>query len=232
MVDPMTGALSFLDRVLAVPGVEASFVPRIAGVPLTGDKWSTLRLMEPAHREVVARLGFEWEDLWRAEQVHGDAVALVPMEGVGNRVVDGADGLLTGGGKGALLGIYVADCAAVYLCDRRTGALALVHSGMKGTERAIVVRTLEQMAEEYGSQAGDIEAAISPCIRPPRYEVDFAPRIAEQLRGAGVPSNQVVMSGVCTGENVEEFYSYRVEQGKTGRMLALLGRRRENERRS
>ncbi|MCH2064202.1 MAG: polyphenol oxidase family protein [Roseibacillus sp.] len=228
----MTGALSFLDRVLAVPGVEASFIPRIPGIPLTDDKWSALRDLEPAHREAVGRLGFGWEDLWRAEQVHGDAVALVPMEGVENRVVDETDGLLTGGRKGVLLGIYVADCAAVYLCDRRTGALALVHSGMKGTERAIVVRALEQMAAEYGSQAGDIEAAISPCIRPPRYEVDFASRIAEQLRGAGVPSEQVVMSGVCTGENVKEFYSYRVERGKTGRMLALLGRRVENEGRS
>jgi len=232
MVDPMTGALSFLDRVLAVPGVEASFIPRIPGIPLTDDKWSALRDLEPAHREAVGRLGFGWEDLWRAEQVHGDAVALVPMEGVENRVVDETDGLLTGGRKGVLLGIYVADCAAVYLCDRRTGALALVHSGMKGTERAIVVRALEQMAAEYGSQAGDIEAAISPCIRPPRYEVDFASRIAEQLRGAGVPPEQVVMSGVCTGENVKEFYSYRVERGKTGRMLALLGRRVENEGRS
>jgi len=232
MVDPMTGALSFLDRVLAVPGVEASFIPRIPGIPLTDDKWSALRDLEPAHREAVGRLGFGWEDLWRAEQVHGDAVALVPMEGVENRVVDETDGLLTGGRKGVLLGIYVADCAAVYLCDRRTGALALVHSGLKGTERAIVVRALERMAAEYGSQAGDIEAAISPCIRPPRYEVDFAPRIAEQLRGAGVPPEQVVMSGVCTGENVKEFYSYRVERGKTGRMLALLGRRVENEERS
>ena len=80
MVDPMTGALSFLDRVLAVPGVEASFIPRIPGIPLTDDKWSALRDLEPAHREAVGRLGFGWEDLWRAEQVHGDAVALVPME--------------------------------------------------------------------------------------------------------------------------------------------------------
>ena len=228
----MTGALSFLDRVLAVPGVEAGFVQRIPGVPLTADKWSTLTFLESAHRNAVAHLGFEWEDLWRAEQVHGDAVALVPMERVENRVVAGADGLLTSGRKGVLLGIYVADCAAVYLCDRRTGGLALVHSGRKGTEQAVVVRALEQMAVEFGSQAGDIEAAISPCIRPPRYEVDFALQIAGQLREAGVPPEQVVMSGVCTGENVEKFYSYRVERGKTGRMLALLGRRMENEERS
>ena len=146
MVEPMTGALSFLDRILAVPGVEASFVPRVPGIPLTTDKGSTLTLLEPAHRDAVARLGFEWEDLWRAEQVHGNVAALVPIDGVEDRVVAGADGLLTSGVKGTLLGIYVADCAAVYLCDRRIGALALVHSGRKGTERDIVGRSLEQMA--------------------------------------------------------------------------------------
>ncbi len=224
----MTGALSFLDRVLAVPGVEASFVPRIPGIPVSGDKGATLRLLEPAHRNAVARRGFEWDDLWRAEQVHGNAVAVAPAGGVEERIVAGVDGLLTSGRQGVLLGIYVADCAAVYLCDRRTGALGLVHSGKNGTEQAIVLRALERMAAEFGSQAGDIEAAISPCIRPPCYEVDIAPHIAEQLLAAGVPPEQVVMSGVCTGQNAGEFYSYRVERGKTGRMLALMGRRTEN----
>ncbi|MEM0897936.1 MAG: laccase domain-containing protein [Verrucomicrobiota bacterium] len=29
--------------------------------------------------------------------------------------------------------------------------------------------------------------------------------------------------GTCTAENVEIYYSYRREKGKTGRMLAMLG---------
>jgi copper oxidase (laccase) domain-containing protein len=29
--------------------------------------------------------------------------------------------------------------------------------------------------------------------------------------------------GVCTACDLERYYSYRVEKGKTGRMLALLG---------
>ncbi len=219
----MTGALSFLDRVLALPGVKAGFVSRVPGISLTREKWDTLGLLEPAHREAVSALGFDWSDLWRAEQVHGDVPVTVPRAGVEKCMVDGADALLTSGSHGVLLGIYVADCAAVYLCDRRTGALGLVHSGRRGTEQAIVLRTLEAMAAEYGSKSEDIEAAISPCIRPPRYEVDFASLIAEQLRGAGVPPEQVEMSGECTGENVEKFYSYRVERGKTGRMRALVG---------
>jgi copper oxidase (laccase) domain-containing protein len=27
---------------------------------------------------------------------------------------------------------------------------------------------------------------------------------------------------ICTGQNVDRYYSYRVERGQTGRMLALL----------
>ena len=50
----------------------------------------------------------------------------------------------------------------------------------------------------------------------------------EQLMEAGIPSGQIVSSGECTGAHVDRFYSYRVEKGNTGRMLALLGRRMNN----
>ena len=228
MVNPMTEALSFLNRVTAIPGIEADFVPRLPGIPLSVDKGETLALLEPSHRARVEEMGYGWSDLWRAEQVHGAELALVPRAEAGDRIVGKVDGLLTSGREGLLLGIYVADCAAVYLCDRRTGALGLVHSGKKGTEQGIVCRALAQMTEEFGTRGRDVEAAISPCIRPPRYEVDIAPAIRDQLLAAGVLREQVVVSGICTGERVEQYYSYRMEKGKTGRMLALLGRRRES----
>ena len=223
----MTEALSFLDRVTDLPGIGARFVPRLPGIPLSEDKWETLDRLEPSHRAEVEAMGYGWQDLWRAEQVHGADLALVPRPGAGDRIVDGVDGLLTSGGEGVLLGIYVADCAAVYLCDRRTGALGLVHSGKKGTEQRIVCRAVERMTAEFGTRSADVEAAISPCIRPPRYEIDIAPEIRDQLLMAGVPREQVLVSGVGTGERVETYYSYRVEKGKTGRMLALLGSRKE-----
>ena len=33
---------------------------------------------------------------------------------------------------------------------------------------------------------------------------------------------EVVDCGDCTGANPDRYYSYRMEQGRTGRMLALL----------
>jgi copper oxidase (laccase) domain-containing protein len=77
------------------------------------------------------------------------------------------------------------------------------------------------MHEHFGSNPADLTVQLSPCIRPPHYEIDFAAKIVEQLSAAGV--KQIHDSGVCTACDINRYYSYRVEKGKTGRMLALLG---------
>lgn len=224
MVDPMTRALPFLGGLTEVAGVEARFVGRVPGVPLSTDKGATLRLLEPAHRGEVEACGFSWEQLWRAEQVHGDGLTVVPVGEGKERLVEGADGLLTSC-EGVLLGIYVADCAAVYLVDAETGALGLVHSGKKGTDLGIAVRAVERMENAFGTQRENLRVAVSPCIRPPHYEVDFVQEIQQQLRDYGIPGHQIEVSGICTATEVAAYYSYRIERGKTGRMLALLGRK-------
>jgi polyphenol oxidase len=63
-------------------------------------------------------------------------------------------------------------------------------------------------------------AQLSPCIRPPHYEVDFAAQIVDQCRVAGI--GQIHDCRTCTACELERYYSYRIEMGKTGRMLALL----------
>lgn len=226
MVHPMTRALPFLEGVNEVAGVAARFVGRVAGVPLSTDRWATIGLLEPAHRQEVEDCGYIWEQLWRAEQVHGDSLAIVPSATGAAQVVDGVDGLLTNC-EGVLLGVYVADCAAVYLADAKTGALALLHSGKKGTELGITERAVAKMEETFGTRREDLRAAVSPCIRPPHYETDFVLDIERQLLACGIPEEQISLSGVCTGSELGDYYSYRVERGKTGRMLALLGRKEE-----
>jgi copper oxidase (laccase) domain-containing protein len=76
------------------------------------------------------------------------------------------------------------------------------------------------MREHFRSAPANLIVQVSPCIRPPHYEIDFAADILGQCRAAGV--TQIHDSGVCTACDVERFYSYRAEKGKTGRMLALL----------
>jgi copper oxidase (laccase) domain-containing protein len=122
--------------------------------------------------------------------------------------------------RGVCLGIYVADCCAVYLVDPVRSAIGLVHSGKKGTELGIASKAIESMAEHFGSHASDLIVQLSPCIRPPHYEIDFAADIVRQCRELGVSS--VHDSAVCTACDLDRYYSYRAEKGRTGRMLAFL----------
>jgi len=164
-------------------------------------------------------VGFERSYFATAEQVHGDQVAVIAAPLSVDRCFDGADGLVTNQ-RGVSLGIYVADCCAIFLVDPVQRAIGLVHSGRKGTELAIVARAIAQMGEWFGSAACDLIVQLSPCIRRPHYEIDFAAEIVRQVRRAGVA--QVHDGGVCTACELERYYSYRAEKGRTGRMLALL----------
>jgi copper oxidase (laccase) domain-containing protein len=136
-----------------------------------------------------------------------------------NNEFRGCDGLITNR-RGVALGIYVADCCAVYIVDAKTPAIGLVHSGRKGTELGVVTHAIRQMVDRFGSDPANLIVQLSPCIRPPHYEVDFAAKIIRQCRALGV--KEIHDSGICTACNLKRYYSYRAEKGKTGRMLAVL----------
>ena len=213
----------FLSSLNALDNVRASFTGRIPGVEGSTDRQRVVESLQPAHLRAVQALGFDWSELHLAEQVHGGDVAIVSKSDP-SRIRPSVDALITAD-EGVLLGIYVADCGAVYIVDPVRGVLALVHSGKKGTEADITGNTIEAMREYYGSDPSDLHLALSPCIRPPAYEVDFAAEIRAQALAAGVPKAQFVDSGICTATELDSYYSYRAEKAKTGRMLALLGRR-------
>jgi copper oxidase (laccase) domain-containing protein len=126
---------------------------------------------------------------------------------------------------GLMLGIHTADCTPVYLVDPVRKAIALLHSGRKSTEAGITPRAVRLMAETYGTAPADLIMQVGPCIRPPLFEVDIASMIVRDAIAAGVPASQIHDCGTCTGAEISRYYSYRVEQGKTGRLLALLGLR-------
>lgn len=203
---------------LAIDGFQSSFIGRIAGVAVDTDRDASIARLLPDHENEIGKLGFSLENTWRAEQVHGGEVAVVrDLEG---RMVSGVDGLITNV-PGVLLAIYVADCGAVYLMDKKNKAIGLVHSGKKGTDAGIARVALDKMAEEYGTQPADVIAVLAPCIRPPAYDVDFASEIRKTLEIAGV--KKYYDCGICTSSDLKKYYSYRIEKGATGRMLALLG---------
>jgi copper oxidase (laccase) domain-containing protein len=61
---------------------------------------------------------------------------------------------------------------------------------------------------------------VSPCIRPPDYDIDFAAIIRQQANELGIANFHDSCQNTAT--DLEMHYSYRIEKGQTGRMLALL----------
>ena len=155
-----------------------------------------------------------------AEQIHGVGVAKVGQTEAG-QVIPQTDALISGE-KGLTLVVRVADCGPVWLHCAKTGAIGLVHSGRKGTELGIVPATVQAMRKEFGAEPAGMLVVLGPCIRPPHYDVDFASEILRQLRQEGV--GEIVDSGLCTARDPARFYSYRKEQGKTGRHFAAVAK--------
>ena len=165
----------------------------------------------------LAELGFSPTRFASAGQTHGDGVAVV-RETTGERVPL-VDALVTSK-KNLPLVIRCADCAAVFIVDRRTPAIALVHSGKKGTIMNILENTLTTMQEKFSTNPADCTALISPSIGPCHYEMDIWSGVEEQLRKAGV--GDVHNPRVCTACHLDRYFSYRAEKGQTGRMFAVL----------
>jgi hypothetical protein len=198
------------------------FTRRIPGIDVSHDKAKVLNRLEAAHGEIRNAIGIGDWPVFTAQQIHGNKIAVVDScsRGPVGREFPSCDGIITNQRRVAL-GIYVADCCAVYIIDPKTPAIGLVHSGRKGTEVGVVTNALNRMIERFGSNPGGLIVQLSPCIRPPHYEVDFAAEIIRQCRALGV--KQIHDSRVCTACDLDRYYSYRAEKGKTGRMLALFG---------
>jgi copper oxidase (laccase) domain-containing protein len=212
--------VEFFPALTALKLVRHAFIQRIPGIDVSAEKAEVLKRLDRVHRDLRGEIEMgEWP-LLTAQQIHGNKIAVIDSVIDLDMEFSGCDGLITNQRKIAL-GIHVADCCAVYIVDPKTPAVGLVHSGKKGTELAVAGRAIHTMREHFGSNPADLIAQLSPCIRPPHYEIDFASKTVEQLRAAGV--KQIHDSGACTACDVDRYYSYRVEKGKTGRMLALLG---------
>lgn len=205
---------------LRIPEIVHAFTVRVPGLDVRLDREEALQALEKTHAGVRGELGLDGRVFATARQVHGNQVVRVMAET--EFPVLEADGLITDDPR-ICLGIYVADCGPLYLVDPERRAFGLVHSGRKGTELEIARVAVERMVEEFGCVPSRMFAQLGPCIRPPRYEVDFAQAIVGQCRAAGV--GEVNDCGACTGSNLERYYSYRMELGRTGRMLALLALR-------
>lgn len=119
------------------------------------------------HEILGSALRYKAEDMVSTNQVHTDVVRVARREDSGKHLdyaVDyECDALITNE-KNLPLVAYSADCIPIILFDPVKEAVAVIHSGWRGTALAIVARAVEKMSAEYGCQPEHILAAIGAGI--------------------------------------------------------------------
>jgi YfiH family protein len=186
-----------------------------------------------------------------ANQTHSDNIVIVNKhETKGWRsakdAVKDCDALITKE-KGIVLTVLTADCVPILLYDPQQEVIAAIHAGWKGTKAKIVKKTVEKMQDEFACDSVNIVAAIAPSIGKCCYEVDedvakhfFDTKDAfsknankymldlphinkQQLLEAKIKEKNIEMSAICTSCEVDSYFSYRKEQGCSGRFMSMIG---------
>jgi len=215
-------------------GVRALTTRRSFGSVSTASDEPTRQVMArwDAIRSTAAARGVR--RLATAAQVHGAHV---------NVHVPGWEGWLRGpqadghavAQRGTALAVTIADCVPVFIAHQ-SGAIALLHSGWRGTAARIVERGVAALTA-FGLHAADLRMHLGPAICGRCYEVspevyaqltgervdrprtvDLRALIAEHARAAGV--RHVTITSSCTRHDNEKFFSHRA--GDSGRQVALM----------
>jgi hypothetical protein len=183
-------------------------------------------------------------DFARVRQVHGDRVVATSRPGTPEEEADAVVSAV----PGVAACVSVADCVPILIGDPRSGAVAAVHAGWRGTIARAAGRAIQALVEWHGARPEDLCAAVGPAIGPCCYEV--SPALAGTFReafgpGAGNPSpaqprvdlwlaNERVLLGEglhrdrvdvlrrCTSCEDLLFYSHRRDAGRTGRQVGFI----------
>ena len=172
-------------------------------------------------------------------------------KGKGARVYDDTvyetDALVTDQ-PGILLWCLVADCVPILFYDPKRKVVAATHAGWRGTQERISSKTVQVMVQEYGCEPENILAAIGPSAGPCCYEVDsevsglftaagfeniavpFGDKFKldlwqgnkQDILKVGVPEKNITIAGLCTSCLTSLFFSFRAEEGITGRFAATI----------
>lgn len=141
--------------------------------------------------------------------------------------------------------VLTADCLPIFICHRLGTHVAAIHAGWRGLAHGIIEETLKALAQP----PHDLLVWLGPAIGPGRFEVGedvyqafvnqdakaseaFIPNKANhwlanlyqlaklRLQKQGI--HAVYGGDFCTYDAKDQFYSYRRDQGKTGRMASLI----------
>lgn len=195
-----------------------------------------------ANRELLFDyFGLKSDQLAIPSQVHSHIVKIVDKPGI----YQDCDALISDK-PNLYLTIQTADCFPVYLYEPTKNVVALVHSGWKGTAGNIIGRTIELMKAEYKISPAKLTAAIGAGVQqscyqvddktaahfdekylhpdgPGHYKLDVQAAILDQLKNSGLIEDNIEFDKVCTHCSKGEYFSYRRDGNRSGRMLGIIG---------
>lgn len=190
------------------------------------------------------------ENIVTVNQVHKNGVLCLDDETLRtyDKPVD-ADAIITDR-LNVPIGILTADCLPILLYDPVKKAAGVVHAGWKGTVKGVAAATVEAMTVSYGSKPQDLMAAIGPHIRECclRVKEDVRAEFVKafgsidkifhtdaeglrldlravnslQLIAAGLKQDHIDTVAPCTSCYSDLFFSYRKDEGRTGRQLSYI----------
>jgi len=147
--------------------------------------------------------------------------------------------------KDIVLTIKIADCIPLFLYDRTSDIIGMIHSGWRGTVGQIAINSIKQIIQN-GGNLSEIQALVGPSICKKHFEVredivsqfpskfvdtsefgtfnvDLKAMVTDQLISMGLNSKLIFDVGLCTHCREDLFYSYRRDKRLKGRMIAVIG---------
>jgi YfiH family protein len=218
-----------------------------------------LELSSPEHMTALATL-VGADRVVQVKQVHGRGHLTLRADAAPPAEPPEAD-LIVSNAPGVAVAVRAADCVPLLLADPKTGAVAAVHAGWRGTCAGASPAAVDVLRTEFGARPEDLVVAIGPSIGVCCYEVgtelvdafaaakherhliqrwfdstppprgsraqnplrlDVAGANRDQLVIAGVPEEQIHLSGLCTAMHLDVLTSYRAEKGEAGRLMAAI----------
>lgn len=225
-----------------------AFSTRLGGVSALPSRALNLAYFKGDEKEAVAEnrrrflkaMGAEGVQIITARQTHSTERCTIESAQQARGPQPECDAMITRM-TGVLLGVQTADCLPVLIADTKSGAVAGIHAGWRGTAGRITERTIADLMLSGGVNPRDCIAALGPTACAECYEVgegvieryksefgywrnllvnfkengkahlDIRAANVQQLMFCGFSEDRIHVAEFCTMHQNELFFSYRKE---------------------
>ena len=225
-----------------------AFSTRLGGVSALPSRALNLAYFKGDEKEAVAEnrrrflkaMGAEGVQIVTARQTHSTERCTIESAQQARGPQPECDAMITRMSD-VLLGVQTADCLPVLIADTKSGAVAGIHAGWRGTAGRITERTIADLMLSAGVNPRDCIAALGPTACAECYEVgedvieryksefgywrnllvnfkengkahlDIRAANVRQLMFCGFSEDRIHVAEFCTMHQNELFFSYRKE---------------------